>query len=175
VHGAPDPRPGAGRPVQRPQGGHRRPYKNIYLAPSADLAAEALDGFAAVRDQKYPMIAKSWRNRRNEVILFFKFPPEIRKAVYTANAIESVNFTIQKIIKHHQSFPNDEVAMKLMFMSLKNIAGKWTMPVRDWGLPSINLQSFTGKTESPYDFPVTQNLLQAQIRCQAPLHSRHIR
>jgi transposase-like protein len=68
--------------------------KKIYLAPSADLAAEALDEFAEVWDKKYPMIAKSWRTRWNEVIPFFKFSPEIRKAVYTTNAIESVNYTI---------------------------------------------------------------------------------
>jgi transposase-like protein len=107
--------------------------KAIYLAPSADLAAAALDDFAAVWDRKYPMIAKSWRSRWNEVIPFFKFSPDVRKAVYTTNAIESVNFTIQKIIKHRQSFPNDEAAMKLIFMGLKNIARKWTMPIRDWG------------------------------------------
>ena len=107
--------------------------KNIYLAPSAELAAEALDSFATELDQKYSMIAKSWRSRWNEVIPFFKFSPDVRKAVYTTNAIESVNFTIQKIIKHRQSFPNDEAAMKLIFMGLKNIARKWTMPIRDWG------------------------------------------
>jgi len=107
--------------------------KTIYLAPSADLAFLALDEFAAVWDKKYPMISKSWRNRWNEVIPFFKFSPEIRKAVYTTNAIESVNYTIQKIIKHRQSFPNDDAAMKLIFMGLKNISKKWTMPIRDWG------------------------------------------
>jgi transposase-like protein len=79
------------------------------------------------------MIARSWRSRWNEVIPFFKFSPEIRKAVYTTNAIESVNFTIRKIIKHRQSFPNDEAAVKLIFMGLKNISRKWTMPIRDWG------------------------------------------
>jgi transposase-like protein len=107
--------------------------KNIYLAPSAELASDALDAFADVWDKKYPMISKSWRSRWNEVIPFFKFSPEIRKAVYTTNAIESVNFTIQKIIKHRQSFPNDDAAMKLIFMGLKNISKKWTMPIRDWG------------------------------------------
>jgi transposase-like protein len=107
--------------------------KTIYLAPPAELAADALDGFAAERDKKYPVIAKSWRSRWNEAIPFFKFSPEIRKAVYTVNAIEPVNFTIQKIIRHRQSFPNDDAAMKLIFMGLKNISKKWTMPVRDWG------------------------------------------
>lgn len=107
--------------------------KKIYLAPSAELASCALDEFAEVWDKKYPMISKSWRSRWNEVIPFFQFSPEIRKAVYTTNAIESVNYTIQKIIKHRQSFPNDEAAMKLIFMGLKKIAEKWTMPIRDWG------------------------------------------
>jgi transposase-like protein len=107
--------------------------KNIYLAPSAELASSALDEFAEAWDKKYPMISKSWRSRWNEVIPFFKFSPEIRKAVYTTNAIESVNYTIQKIIKHRQSFPNDDAAMKLIFMGLKNISKKLTMPIRDWG------------------------------------------
>jgi transposase-like protein len=57
----------------------------------------------------------------------FKFPPEIRKAVYTTNAIEPVNYTIQKVIKHYQSFPNDEAVLKLLFMGLTNFAKKWTM------------------------------------------------
>jgi transposase-like protein len=114
--------------------------KAIYLAPSAEMAAGALDTFAAEWDTKYPMIARSWRSRWNGVIPFFKFSPEIRKAVYTTNAIESVNFTIRKIIKHRQSFPNDEAAVKLIFMGLKNISRKWTMPIRDWGRPSINSQ-----------------------------------
>jgi transposase-like protein len=60
-------------------------------------------------------------------------PYKDRKAVYTTNAVEPVNYTIQKIIKHRRSFPNDEAAMKLIFMGLKNISGKWTMPIRDWG------------------------------------------
>jgi transposase-like protein len=107
--------------------------KSIYLAPSAELASEALEEFAKVWDKKYPMISKSWWSRWNEIIPFFKFSPEVRKAVYTTNAIESVNYTIQKIIKHRQSFPNDESAMKLIFMGLKNISRKWTMPIRDWG------------------------------------------
>jgi transposase-like protein len=105
----------------------------MYLAPSAELAAVALEEFAGIWEKKYPMIAASWRKRWNELIPFFKFSPDIRKAVYTTNAIESVNYTIQKIIKHRRSFPNGEAAMKLIFMGLKNISGKWTMPIRDGG------------------------------------------
>ena len=123
--------------------------KTIYLAPSADLAAAALDEFALVWDKKYPMISKSWRKHWIEVIPFFKFTPEIRKAVYTTNAIESLNFTIQKIIKHRQSFPNDEAAIKLIFMGLQNISKKWTMPIINWGLALNQFAIIYGEKRVP--------------------------
>jgi len=107
--------------------------KAIYSAPTAELAEVALDEFADKWDSKYPMISKSWRARWPEVIPFLKFPPEIRTGVYTTNAIESLNYTIQKVIKHRQVFPNDESALKLIFMALRNISKKWTMPFKNWG------------------------------------------
>ena len=107
--------------------------KEIYLAPSADAAQGALERFAEKWDRKYPAISKSWQSRWNEVIPFMKFSPEIRKAIYTTNAIESVNYTLQRNLKTRQSFPNDEAAMKLIFMILRRISKKWTMPIRNWG------------------------------------------
>jgi len=107
--------------------------KEIYLAPSADSAETALEMFAEKWDAKYPAISKSWRSRWNEVIPYMKFSPEIRKAVYTTNAVESVNFTLQRNLKTRQSFPNDEAAMKLVFMILRRISKRWTMPIRNWG------------------------------------------
>jgi transposase-like protein len=107
--------------------------KTIYTAPSEELAAGALEDFARVWDAKYPAISRSWKSRWMEVIPFFKFPPEIRKVVYTTNAIESVNYTIRKAVNNRQSFPNDDAALKLIFMSLQRISKKWTMPLRDWG------------------------------------------
>jgi len=107
--------------------------KEIYLAPSADAAEASLDRFAEKWDKKYPAISKSWRNRWSEVIPFMKFSPEIRKAVYTTNAIESLNYNLQRNLKTRQSFPNDEAAMKLIFMILRRISKKWTMPIRNWG------------------------------------------
>jgi transposase-like protein len=107
--------------------------KEIYLAPSADAAEGALNRFSEKWDHKYPAISVSWRNRWNEVIPFMKFSPEIRKAIYTTNAIESVNYTLQRNLKTRQSFPNDEAAMKLIFMILRRISKKWTMPIRNWG------------------------------------------
>jgi transposase-like protein len=107
--------------------------KEIYLAPSEPAAREALDRFAEKWDTRFPMISKSWRTRWNEVTPFMKFSPEIRKAIYTTNAIESVNYNLQRNLKTRQSFPNDEAAMKLVYMILKRIAKKWTMPIRNWG------------------------------------------
>jgi len=107
--------------------------KEIYLAPSADAAQAALERFSGKWDRKYPAISKSWRSRWNEVIPFLKFSPEIRKAVYTTNAIESINYNLQRNLKTRQSFPNDEAAMKLVFMILRRISKKWTMPIRNWG------------------------------------------
>jgi len=107
--------------------------KEIYLAASADAALEALDRFSEKWDKKYSSISRSWRNRWNEVIPFMKFSPEIRKAIYTTNAIESLNYTLQRNLKSRLSFPNNESAMKLIFMILQRIKKKWTMPIRSWG------------------------------------------
>jgi transposase-like protein len=107
--------------------------KKVYTAVTADLAEAALEEFASQWDSKYPMVSKSWRARWSEVIPFLKFPPEVRKGVYTTNAIESLNYSIQRVIRHRQVFPTDESAMKLIFMALRNITKKWTMPFRDWG------------------------------------------
>ena len=118
--------------------------KKIYLAPSEELAASALDDFSEVWDDRYPMIAKSWRTRWTEIIPFMKFSPEIKKALYTTNAIESVNYTIRKVVKNRQSFPTDEAAMKLIFMALQKISKKWTMPIRDWGAALNQFAVFYG-------------------------------
>jgi len=107
--------------------------KEIYLAPCEDAAQHALERFGEKWDKKYPAISKSWRNRWNEVTPYMKFSPEIRKAIYTTNAVESVNFTLQRNLKTRQSFPNDEAAMKLIFLILRRISKKWTMPIRNWG------------------------------------------
>ena len=107
--------------------------KNIYSSASEELAKTALENFSEKWDKKYPMISRSWTTKWTEVIPFFKFPEVIRKVIYTTNAIESVNFTIRKVIKNRQSFPSNEAAMKLIYMALKNISKRWTMPIRNWG------------------------------------------
>ena len=107
--------------------------KVIYLSPTEEAAADALEAFSGKWDKKYPMISRSWRTRWPEVIPFLKFPEVIRKAVYTTNAIESLNYSIRKVTRNRQSFPTTDAATKLVFMALLNISKRWTMPLRDWG------------------------------------------
>jgi transposase-like protein len=118
--------------LQRPQSGHRRPERNLPGAV-ADAAKAAPGRFAGTRDGKCPAVSQSWRNRRNEVVPFMKFSPEIRKAIYTTNAIEPVNCTPQRKVKTRLSFPNGEPAMKLLFMILRRISRKRAMLIRNWG------------------------------------------
>jgi transposase-like protein len=107
--------------------------KTVYSSATEEAAVAALNGFEQKWNVKYPMIARSWRAKWPEIVPFLKFPEVIRKAIYTTNAIESVNYTIRKVSRNRQSFPTTDAAMKLMFMALQNISKKWTMPIRDWG------------------------------------------
>lgn len=106
--------------------------KTIYQAPTVEMAAANLDDFAAKWDASHPTIAKSWRNNWERIIPLFSYPPEIRKAIYTTNAIESLNMSLRKVTKNHGHFPSDDAMFKLLYLALKNIAKKWTMPIRDW-------------------------------------------
>lgn len=106
----------------------------LYTAATVEEAGTALNAFAATWDPYYPQIAKSWRANWARVIPFFAFAPEIRKAIYTTNAIESVNFSCRKLIRARASFPNDEAAIKLLYLGLRNISQRWTMPIQNWKL-----------------------------------------
>lgn len=106
--------------------------KTIYQAPTVEMAAANLDVFAAKWDASHPTIAKSWRNNWERIIPLFSYPPEIRKAIYTTNAIESLNMSLRKVTKNRGHFPSDDAMFKLLYLALKNIAKKWTMPIRDW-------------------------------------------
>jgi len=106
--------------------------KLIYRAATAEEAEQQLTAFAEKWDARYPTIAKSWRANWARVIPMFGFPNDIRRAVYTTNAIESLNMSLRKVIKTRASFPNDDAAFKLLFLALRNIAKKWTMPIPHW-------------------------------------------
>ena len=107
--------------------------KSIYRASTVESAEDHLEEFGKKWDLKYPMISKSWKTNWNRLTTFFDYAPEIRKVIYTTNAIESLNMTLRKTLKTRASFPNDEAALKLIYLALKNIQKKWTMPIRDWG------------------------------------------
>ena len=106
--------------------------RNIYSAPTEMQAEEAIKDFEGKWDNRYPMIGKSWRSNWPHIIPFFSYSEEIRRVIYTTNAIESLNNSIRKVTKNRNSFPNDEAAIKLVYMALKNIMRKWTMPIRNW-------------------------------------------
>lgn len=106
--------------------------KSIYSAPTVEQAEANLTAFAAKWDASHPTISKSWRNNWERIIPLFGYPPDIRKAIYTTNAIESLNMSLRKVTKNRGSFPNDEAMLKLLFLALRNISKKWTLPIRDW-------------------------------------------
>lgn len=107
--------------------------KNIYRATTEDEAMQALESFAAGPwGLKYPPIAAIWRRQWQEVIPFFAYPLEVRRIIYTTNAIESLNMQIRKVIKNRGHFPNDDAATKLIWLALRNIAKDWKMPPITW-------------------------------------------
>jgi len=107
--------------------------KLIYNAVTEEEARLNLANFKEKWDNKYPSIGKSWEGNWTKIITFFAYPGDIRKAIYTTNAIESLNMSLRKIIKNRASFPTDEAVLKLLFLALRNISKKWTMPIHDWG------------------------------------------
>ena len=106
--------------------------KTIYTATNAEVAKENLSAFRIKWNGKYPTIADSWERNWEGLIPFLSYPDYIRKAIYTTNAIESLNRSLRKVSKNRGSFPNDESASKLLYLSLRNISKKWTMPIRLW-------------------------------------------
>jgi len=108
--------------------------KNIYRAASAEEAARRLEEFAdSALGRKYPMMIASWRRHWTEVIPFYEYPPEIRKIIYTTNAIESLNMQLRKVLKNRGHFPSEEAASKLIYLALRNIVKQWKKPPAHWG------------------------------------------
>jgi transposase-like protein len=111
--------------------------KSIYNAPTREAAEQALDDFSEKWSSKYPNIEKSWRNKWPNLITIFDYPDEIRKVIYTTNAIESLNSVIRKAIKNRKIFPSDDSALKLIYLAVNRASQKWTMPIRNWK-PALN-------------------------------------
>jgi putative transposase len=108
-----------------------RDLKSIYRAAGLEQAERQLADFAQQWDPRYPSISALWRRNWLGIIPFFQFPPEIRKIIYTTNAIESLNMSLRKAIKTRGAFPSEEAALKVMYLALKNLARKWET-VQDW-------------------------------------------
>ena len=108
--------------------------KKIYGAVNLDDAEFALEEFRENWDKKYPNILKSWDKNWTELTAFFEFPQEIRRIIYTTNTVESYHRMVRKFTKSKAIFPTDDSMRKVVYMSVREISKKWTMPVRDWGL-----------------------------------------
>jgi putative transposase len=107
--------------------------KPVYQAVNADVAAAALDDFAAGPwGTKFPTVAAMWKRQWEQVIPFFAYPPEVRTVIYTTNANESLHMQLRKIVKNRGHFPSDDAATKLLFLALRNIEKDWKMPARTW-------------------------------------------
>ena len=106
--------------------------KKIYQAATVIEAEQALDAFAQAWDAKYPTMAKVWRAKWPDIITLFDYPPAIRKAIYTTNAIESVNSVIRKFTRNRKTYPNEESALKIVYMAIHEASRKWTLPIRHW-------------------------------------------
>jgi len=111
--------------------------RTIYSSVSEKQASKELENFKQKWNDKYPAIYLSWYNNWKNLITIFEYPADIRKVIYTTNAIESLNSVIRKAIKNRRVFPHDESALKTIFLAVEHASKKWTMPIRDWK-PALN-------------------------------------
>lgn len=116
--------------------------KPIYRSSSEAAASEELNNFEAVWGDKYPLIVRSWRNNWAEISTFFKYPPEIRKIIYTTNMIESYHRQLRKVTKGKSLFPTDEALLKMLYMATQDVLRKWTGRVQNWGQILLQLSIF---------------------------------
>ena len=108
--------------------------KTIYQAKTEDQALQQLEILEKTWGEKYPQIIKSWQDNWDNVATLFQYPPDIRKAIYTTNAIESLNSVIRKATKQRKVFPTNQSAMKVVYLAISAASKKWTMPIRHWNL-----------------------------------------
>jgi putative transposase len=106
--------------------------RTIYSAPSLKEAETALERFAETWDAQYPTISRSWRKDWAALSTFFDYPPQLRKVLYTTNAIESLNYSLRRVLKNRGAFPDDDSVLKVLHLAIERAAKKWTMPIHDW-------------------------------------------
>lgn len=132
----------------------------LYGAATVEQADSARMAFSAKWDKKYPTMTPSWRNNWERLIVIFDFAPEIRQAIYTTNAIESLNAALRKVTKTRRVFPTDESVLKLLYLALHNISAKWTMPIKDWKPAMSQFMLMYGDRHQLTEEPFTQKILQ---------------
>ncbi|MFV0366029.1 MAG: IS256 family transposase [Mangrovibacterium sp.] len=108
--------------------------KQIHNAPTKEAAHAALKDFAEKWESKYSYAVRSWENNREDLTVFFEFPLEIRKIIYTTNLMENLNEKIRKYTKNKLSFPTDQAVIRSVYLVLRECTKKWTMPIRNWGI-----------------------------------------
>jgi len=124
--------------------------KTVYSANTENAAKDALEEFGKKWNEKYPMIYKSWDHHWDDLSEFFKYPPEIRRAIYTTNAIESLNYQLRKVTKNRSTFSTDDAILKLLYLAIRNASKKWTMPIREWGQALNQFAIEFGKERVPF-------------------------
>lgn len=118
--------------------------KPIYKAPTEELALEALDELEATWGSKYPASIRSWRDHWDELATMFKYPEQIRRIIYTTNAIENFNRQLRKVTKTKSAFVSDDALLKQLYLVTMQVTEKWTMPIKDWGGILMQLMIFFG-------------------------------
>ena len=106
--------------------------KKVYQSKTEDEALLELQRFGETWDNKYPQISKSWHANWHNLNTIFNYPDDIRKVIYTTNAIESLNSVIRKALKKRKVFPSDDSAKKMVYLAIMDASKKWTMPIRNW-------------------------------------------
>ena len=116
--------------------------QKTFMAVNREAAEQALDDLEERWGQKYPIVIKSWRNKWENVSMYFKYPEEIRRVIYTTNSIEAVHRQFRKLTKTKGGFPKENSLLKLLYPGIQNASTKWTMPIRNWNLTLSQLAIF---------------------------------
>ncbi|MCM3470569.1 IS256 family transposase [Brevibacillus borstelensis] len=124
--------------------------KPIYKAPTEQAALEELEQFEQTWGSRYPLMVRSWRNNWDEIATFFKYPPEIRKLIYTTNVIESYHRQLRKVTKGKAMFPTDDALLKMLYLVTMDVLRKWTGRVQNWGQILLQLSVFFEDRVQPY-------------------------
>jgi len=109
-----------------------RDLRAIYTAATEEAALAALEAFEKKWDHRFPSISKSWRSRWENVRPFFSYPPEIRRVIYTTNAIESIHASIRKVTKKRGAFPTSDSVRKVIYLAIRKASERWSRPLKDW-------------------------------------------